>query len=41
LRGPTRASRWEDERPTGPLMLQGDHGPVAYRNLRIKPLQLN
>ncbi len=26
------------EKPQGPLMLQGDHGPVAFRNLRIKPL---
>jgi hypothetical protein len=35
--GPTRAARWEqDEKPIGPLLLQGDHGPVAYRNLRIK-----
>jgi hypothetical protein len=23
------------ENPTGPLMFQGDHGPVAYRNIRI------
>ncbi len=22
----------------GPLMLQGDHGPILYRNVRIKPL---
>ena len=36
--GPTRAAAFEDEKPTGPLMLQGDHGPVAYRNLRIVPL---
>ena len=35
--GPTRASAFNDEKPTGPLMLQGDHGPVAYRNIRIKP----
>jgi hypothetical protein len=36
--GPTRAARFEnDEQATGPLMLQGDHGPVAYRNLRLKP----
>jgi len=35
--GPTRASAFEDEKPTGPLMLQGDHGPVAYRNIRIEP----
>lgn len=41
LTGPTRAAVWEaerDEKPVGPLMLQGDHGPVAYRNLRLRPL---
>lgn len=38
LSGPTRASLFNDEKPLGPLMLQGDHGPVAYRNLRIQPL---
>jgi len=38
--GPTRAARFEDEKPIGPLMVQGDHGPVAYRNLRIRPLEL-
>jgi hypothetical protein len=27
-----------DEKPTGPVMLQGDHGPVAYRSVRIRPL---
>lgn len=40
--GPTRAAIWEnekDEKPTGPLMFQGDHGPVAYRNLRVMPLK--
>jgi hypothetical protein len=36
--GPTRAALFSDEQPTGPLMLQGDHGPVAYRNFRIRPL---
>jgi HEAT repeat protein/type 1 glutamine amidotransferase len=37
--GPTRAATWEnDEKPTGPLMLQGDHGPVAYHNIVITPL---
>lgn len=35
--GPTRASAYNNEKPTGPLMLQGDHGPVAYRNIRIEP----
>jgi 3-keto-disaccharide hydrolase len=36
--GPTRAAGFSDEKPTGPLMLQGDHGPVAYRNMWIEPL---
>ncbi|MBN1420606.1 MAG: DUF1080 domain-containing protein [Planctomycetes bacterium] len=37
--GPTRAATFEnDEKPLGPIMLQGDHGPVAYRNIRIRPL---
>jgi hypothetical protein len=34
--GPTRASIPGPERPRGPLMLQGDHGPVAYRNLHVR-----
>jgi sugar phosphate isomerase/epimerase len=37
LTGPTRASTYNDEKAVGPLMLQGDHGPVAYRNIRIEP----
>ena len=41
LTGPTRAAHWEDEKPTGPILLQGDHGPVAYRNLRVKQIQRN
>jgi hypothetical protein len=36
--GPTRVAQFNDEKPVGPLMLQGDHGPVAYRNIWIKPL---
>ena len=39
--GPTRAAAYGDEKPTGPLMLQGDHGPVAYRNIRLRPLKSN
>jgi hypothetical protein len=34
--GPTRAAAFEDERATGPLMIQGDHGPVAVRNIQYK-----
>jgi len=36
--GPTRAPLFDDEKPLGPLMLQGDHGPVAYRNIRLRSL---
>ncbi len=39
--GPTRAAAFDDERPLGPLMLQGDHRPVAYRNLRVKAVRLD
>lgn len=34
LTGPTRASGFDDEKPLGPIMLQGDHGAVAFRNIR-------
>ena len=27
------------EFPTGPLMLQRNHGPVAYRNIKITALE--
>jgi hypothetical protein len=37
--GPTRATLWEDEKPTGPLRLQGDHGPVAYRDVQVRELK--
>ena len=37
---PTCAAWQLDERAVGPLMLQGDHGPVAYRNLRLRALRL-
>ncbi len=33
---PTRAAAFNDEKPLGPLMIQGDHGPVALRNIRYK-----
>jgi len=34
--GPTASSLDEKEEPFGPLMLQGDHGPVAYRKIVLK-----
>jgi hypothetical protein len=36
--GGTRASLDGPDRP-GPILLQGDHGPVAYRNIFIRPLK--
>jgi hypothetical protein len=36
LTGPTRGSLFEHEASEGPLRLQGDHGPVAYRNVWIR-----
>ncbi len=38
LKWPTGyAWRIKDEAALGPLFLQGDHGPVAYRNVRVRP----
>lgn len=37
--GPTRSAIFDNEKPTGPLMLQGDHGAVAFRNIRYRLLQ--
>lgn len=39
LTGPTRAGISEDEAPTGPLLIQGDHGPVAFRQVRVRALK--
>jgi hypothetical protein len=33
--GPTGGNLGQGESATGPLMFQGDHGAVAYRNIRI------
>ena len=38
MAGPTPSGVTGTERPKGPIMFQGDHGPVAYRNIRITPL---
>jgi hypothetical protein len=39
LPGPTRASLEIQEGPLNPLMIQGDHGPVAIRNLYVRPIR--
>lgn len=35
LQGPTRGAIGDDEVDRGPLRLQGDHGAVAFRNMKI------
>ena len=37
--GGTRAHMAIAEAALNPLMLQGDHGPVAYRNIYVRPLR--
>jgi Domain of Unknown Function (DUF1080) len=37
VKGPTPSALTGKESATGPLMFQGDHGPVAFRNLVVKP----
>ena len=39
MKGPTPAGVTGKEAPQGGLMFQGDHGPVAYRNIRITPVK--
>jgi hypothetical protein len=34
--GPTRSAAFAVEAPMGPLVVQGDHGPVALRKIRYK-----
>lgn len=36
LTGPTRGSDYPYDIAKGPLRIQGDHGPVAFRNIRIQ-----
>ena len=36
VKGPTGSEISREEKPTGPVMFQGDHGIVAFRNVRIK-----
>jgi hypothetical protein len=37
--GPTRAAMDIPEAAANPIMLQGDHGPVAFRNIYVRPLR--
>lgn len=38
MKGLTPGGVANKEAATGPLMFQGDHGPVAYRNIKITPV---
>jgi hypothetical protein len=35
VKGPTTANMGGPEKSVGPIMLQGDHGPVAFRNITL------
>lgn len=36
LSGPTRGAAIPSESATGPLFIQGDHGPIAFKNIKFK-----
>lgn len=38
LAGCTGGAMWSDQFRPGPLFLQGDHGPVSYRNIVLRPV---
>lgn len=40
MTGPTRGAKFKEESATGPIYVQGNHGPVAYRHFTITPLTL-
>lgn len=35
--GPTRSAPLEGNAPKGPIAIQGDHGPIAIRSLKVTP----
>ena len=37
--GPTGSAMDSNVTEPGPLMLQGDHGRVTFRNIRIRPIK--
>ena len=39
LTTPTGHAWVKPEVPAGPILLQADHGPVAFRNVRVRPLE--
>jgi len=41
LTGPTRGATFPIESATGPLFIQGDHGPIAFKNFKYKAYTLD
>ena len=41
VQGPTSDAPFSEEKSVGPLMLQGDHGPIAFRRIILKPIKLD
>jgi len=39
MKGPTPGGVDRKEKPRGPIMFQGNHGPVAFRNIEVYPLK--
>ena len=39
--GPTRSSKFNDEAAIGPIMIQGDHGPIVIRKMTVKEVDLS
>jgi len=39
MKGPTPSGVTGREAAKGPIMFQGDHGPVAFRNIKITPME--
>jgi hypothetical protein len=39
MKGPTPGGLTGKEAAKGPILFQGDHGAVAYRNLKVSPVQ--
>ncbi len=39
MNGPTPGGLTGQEHAAGPLMFQGNHGPVAYRNIQVTPVK--
>lgn len=38
VKGPTGGHLYNDEKPKGPILFQGDHGVVAFRNVRVRAM---